>query len=174
MDLLSQDHDGATRSERSRTFTWSDPAPSAAAAQTQSGLEFIQSIVAGEVPPPPIAQLVGTTITDVERGRVIFEFSPAEWMYNPIGSVHGGIAATLLDSAMGCAIHTTLQAGVGYTTTDLQVRYLRAMSSDTGLVRAEGTVVQSGRRLATAEGQLVAVESGKLIATGSTGCIILG
>jgi uncharacterized protein (TIGR00369 family) len=167
------DLQGATGTERSRTFTWADPSRSAAAAQTQSGLEFIRSMVAGEIPPPPIAQLIGTTITEVEHGRAVFEFSPAEWMYNPIGSVHGGIAATLLDSAMGCAVHTTLEAGVGYTTTDLQVRYLRAMGSETGLVRAEGTVIQTGRRLATAEGRIVAVESGKLIATGTTGCIIL-
>ena len=98
---------------------------------------------------------------------------PAEWMYNPIGSVHGGIAATILDSCMGCAVHTTLDAGVGYTTTDLQVRYLRPMSAQGGRVLAEGTVVHAGRRIATAEGRIWAEGDGTLIAHGTTGCAIL-
>ena len=98
---------------------------------------------------------------------------PAEWMYNPIGSVHGGVAATLLDSCMGCAVHTTLDAGVGYTTTDLQVRYIRAMSSTTGRVLAEGRVVHAGRRTATAEGRLFVEADDTLIAHASTGCVIL-
>jgi uncharacterized protein (TIGR00369 family) len=93
-------------------------------------------------------------------------------MYNLIGSVHGGIAATLLDSCMGCAVHTTLPAGVGYTTTDLQVRYIRAMSADTGRVLAEGGVIHSGSRTATAEGRLFAEADGRLIAHASTGCVI--
>src|SRR5439155_25383170 len=98
----------------------------------------------------------------------------AEWMYNPIGSVHGGVAATILDSALGCAIHTTLPAGVGYTTSDLQVRFVRALSADTGRVAAEGSVVHAGRRLATAEAKLYAQASGKLLAHATTSCIILG
>jgi uncharacterized protein (TIGR00369 family) len=104
---------------------------------------------------------------------VIFAVTPAEWMYNPIGSVHGGIAATLLDSSLGCAIHTTLPAGVGYTTSDLQVRYVRAMSASTGRVLAESTVVHRGRKLATAEGRLYAEDGGKLFAHGTTSCLIL-
>ena len=99
------------------------------------------------------------SIVEVEHGRVVFELQPAEWMYNPIGSVHGGIAATILDSCMGCAVHTTLPAGVGYTTTDLQVRYLGAMSArDTGSVHAEGRVVHVGGRIAAAEGRVFAVD----------------
>ena len=103
----------------------------------------------------------------------MFALEPAEWMYNPIGMVHGGIAATILDSCMGCAVHTTLAAGVGYTTTDLQVRYVRAMRESTGRVLAEGRVVHEGRRTATAEGRLFAESDGSLIAHGSTGCVIL-
>ena len=104
---------------------------------------------------------------------MIFAVTPAEWMYNPIGSVHGGVAATLLDSSLGCAIHTTLPAGVGYTTSDLQVRYVRAMSASTGRVLAESTVVHRGRKLATAEGRLYAEDGGKLFAHGTTSCLIL-
>jgi uncharacterized protein (TIGR00369 family) len=138
------------------------------------GLACMRAIIAGTLPPPPIARLLDFTIVEVEDGRAVFAMEPAEWMYNPIGSVHGGIAATLLDSCMGCAVHTTLQAGVGYTTTDLQVRYLRAMGGATGRVLAEGQVVHRGRRTATAEGRLF-VESGEtLIAHGTTGCVILG
>ncbi len=103
----------------------------------------------------------------------MFAVQPAEWMYNPIGSVHGGIAATLLDSCMGCAIHSTLPAGVGYTTSDLQIRYSRGMTVDTGRVIAEGTVVHGGRRLATAEGRLTVEATGKLIAHATTGCILI-
>ncbi len=95
------------------------------------------------MPPPPVARLLGFHIVEAEEGRAVFALEPAEWMYNPIGSVHGGIAATMLDSCMGCAVHTTLDPGVGYTTTDLQVRYIRAMSEATGRVLAEGRVVHA-------------------------------
>src|SRR5687767_11430465 len=114
--------------QRARTFTWEDPMVTARAAAELPGIEAIRKIAAGELPPPPIASVLDYEIALVEPGRVIFATEPTEWMYNPIGSVHGGIAATLLDSALGCAIHTLLQAGQRYTTTDLQVRYLRAMT----------------------------------------------
>jgi uncharacterized protein (TIGR00369 family) len=146
----------------------------AAAADGRTGLEFIRAVAAGELPAPPIAQLLGMEIAEVGEGRAVFALTPAEWMFNPIGSVHGGIAATILDSCMGCAVHTTLPARTGYTTSDLQVRYLRGMSAETGRVLAEGTVVHSGRRQATAEARLYVEESGKVIATATTGCIVLG
>ena len=113
---------------RTRTFSWQDPAATAAAGLKLAGLDYIRAIVDGTLPPPPIAELFGFEIVEAEHGRAVFAMEPAEWMYNPIGMVHGGVAATLLDSCMGCAVHTTLEAGVGYTTTDLQVRYIRAMS----------------------------------------------
>src|SRR5262249_57148734 len=117
--------------------------------------------------------LLGMTLVEVGEGRAVFAVEPAEWMYNPIGSVHGGIAATLLDSCMGCAIHTTLAAGIGYATSDLQIRYSRGITLDTGRIRAAGTVVHVGRRLATAEGRLIAEDSGKLLAHATTGCILI-
>lgn len=159
--------------QRTRTFTWSDPVSMAATAATKTGFEYLNDIVAGSAPPPPIAELLGLSLETVESGRVLFAAEPAEWMYNPIGSVHGGIAATLLDSCTGCAVHTMLEAGVGYTTTDLQVRYIRAMSDTTGRVLAEGKVVHLGRRTATAEGRLFVESSGRLIAHATSGCAIL-
>jgi uncharacterized protein (TIGR00369 family) len=113
------------------------------------------------------------TLVEIGKGRAVFAVEPAEWMYNPIGSVHGGIAATLLDSCMGCAIHTTLPAGVGYATSDLHVRYARGMTVDTGRVVAEGNVVHAGRRLATAEGRLTVQATGKLIAHATTACLLI-
>jgi uncharacterized protein (TIGR00369 family) len=159
--------------ERSRTFSWSDPLATASAVRNLSGLEAIRMVAAGELPPPPIAELLGMDIIQVGHGHVVFALEPAEWMYNPIGSVHGGVAATVLDSSLGCAVHTTLDAGVAYTTSDLHVRYVRAMSSSSGRVLAESRVVHSGRRLATAEGRLYAEEDGKLFAHASTSCLIL-
>jgi uncharacterized protein (TIGR00369 family) len=157
---------------RSRTFSWQDPAATAAEGRRMSGLDYISAIASRALPPPPIAELLGFEIVEAEHGRAVFALAPAEWMYNPIGMVHGGIAATILDSCMGCAVHTTLDAGVGYTTTDLQVRYIRAMSDVTGRVLAEGRVVHGGRRTATAEGRVFAESDGKLIAHASTGCVI--
>ena len=142
------------------------------AAASLPGLEAIRKIADGELPPPPIAQLLDFEISLVEEGHVIFAFTPAEWMYNPIGSVHGGVAATLLDSSLGCAIHTTLAAGRRYTTSDLQVRYVRAMSADSGRVLADSHVVHAGRKLATAEGRLYAEDDGKLFAHATTSCLI--
>ena len=159
--------------ERSRTFTWEDPLASADWARSLSGEEYMRAIAEGTVPPPPIARLMGFSLTEVERGRAVFAMEPAEWMYNPIGSVHGGVAATLLDSCMGCAVHTTLPPGAAYTTADLQVRYIRAMGEGTGRVLAEGTVVHAGGRTATAEGRLFVEADGNLIAHASTGCVIL-
>ncbi len=159
---------------RTRTFTWSDPAEMAEAGAGLSGLEYMRAIVDGSVSRPPIAALMGFEIVDVSEGRARFAVEPQEWMYNPIGSVHGGIAATLLDSCMGCAVHTTLPAGVGYTTGDLHVRYIRGMTADTGRVLAEGRVVHRGKRTATAEGRLFAERDEALLAHASTGCLILG
>jgi uncharacterized protein (TIGR00369 family) len=159
---------------RERTFTWEDPLQTAARARELSGVEFMSAIASGELPRPPIAAMLDMTIAEVQNGRVVFELEPQEWMYNPIGSVHGGIAATILDSCMGCAVHSTLAVGEAYTTTDLQVRYLGAMSKDTGVVRAEGTVVHVGGRVGAAEGRLYAVGNGeRTLAHATTGCLIM-
>jgi uncharacterized protein (TIGR00369 family) len=158
---------------RTRTFSWEDPAAAAAAGLELPGLECMQAIVDGKLAPPPIARLLDFTIVKVQEGRAVFAMEPAEWMYNPIGSVHGGVAATILDSCMGCAVHTTLEAGVGYTTADLQVRYIRAMGDTTGRVLAEGRVIHRGKRTATAEGRLFVESDETLLAHGTTGCVIL-
>jgi uncharacterized protein (TIGR00369 family) len=159
---------------RLRTVEWEDPRELASEASGMAGLEFMRLVADGTRPPPPIARLLDMSIVEVGPGRAVFAMEPAEWMYNPIGSVHGGVAATILDSCMGCAVHTTLPAGVGYTTTDLQVRYLRSMRAGGGRVLAEGRVVHAGRRTATAEGRLFLEEDETvLFAHASTGCVIL-
>jgi len=159
---------------RVRAFEWEDPLAAAERGAGLSGLEVMRGIIAGTHPAPPIARLLEMTVLEVEDGRAVFALEPAEWMYNPIGSVHGGVAATILDSCMGCAVHTTLPAGVGYATTDLQVRYLRSMRAGEGRVLAEGRVVHAGRRTATAEGRLfLEGDPERLLAHGSTGCVIL-
>jgi uncharacterized protein (TIGR00369 family) len=159
--------------QRTRTFTWQDPTPSAQLARERSGMELLQAVQDGTVGAPPIGELLGMSLVEFDHGRAVFAVEPAEWMYNPIGSVHGGIAATLLDSCMGCAIHSTLPAGVGYATSDLQIRYSRAITVETGRIRAEGTVVHAGRRLATAEGRLTEEATGKLLAHATTACILI-
>lgn len=136
-----------------------------------TGLEHLQGMLRGELDPAPIAALFALEPVEVEEGRVVFTATPGPEHYNPIGSVHGGFAATLLDSAMGCAVQSTLPAGAGYTTLELSVNYVRPMSADTGPVRIEGTIVHGGRRMATAEGRIWS-EGGKLLAHGKTTCLV--
>ncbi|MEZ0579500.1 PaaI family thioesterase [Nocardioides sp. MH1] len=138
-----------------------------------TGLETMRAIADGELPPPSIAVLLGMSVVDVGEGRATFELTPDERMMNPLGTIHGGIAATILDSCLGCAVHTTLRPGEGYTTAQLNLHYLRPMLPGTGPVRATGTVVHRGRKQATAEGRLVD-GAGKVIAHGTTTCLILG
>ncbi len=157
---------------RTRTITWEDPLPLEKAGRQMSGIAYLRAIQAGEFPPPPIAVLMNMRIVEVEEGRVVFAVEPAEYHYNPIGVVHGGLAATLLDSALGCAVHSLLPAGVGYTTLEIKVNYVRALTRQTGEVRAEGKILYLGGRIATAEGKLTDLE-GTLYAHATTTCIIL-
>jgi uncharacterized protein (TIGR00369 family) len=157
---------------RTRTITWEDPVPGARAGRAMSGLDYLKAIQEGRIPPPPIAVLIDMRIVEVSEGRVVFAAQPAEFHYNPLGAVHGGLAATLLDSALGCAIHSTLPAGTGFTTLEIKVNYLRPMTRETGLVYSEGKVIHVGGRIATAEGRITDAE-GKLYAHGTTTCIIL-
>jgi uncharacterized protein (TIGR00369 family) len=159
---------------RSRTLVWQDPLPTAAAGATMSGLEYMRAIVAGDVPPPPIAVTMRFGPVEVGEGRAVFSGEPGEEHYNPIGVVHGGYAATLLDSALGCAVHTTLPAGVGYTSLGLEAKYVRPVTRDTGRVICEAEVLYRGRRQATSEARLTAADSGKLLAHGTATCMILG
>ena len=138
-----------------------------------SGLEHLEAIRDGEIPPPPMAELMGFALVEVGHGRATFAVEPGEKHYNPIGVVHGGLAATLLDSAMGCAVQSTLDAGVGYTTLDLNTTFLRPLTSDTGRVVCEAVVIHTGSRIATAEGRVFSTRTGKLIATGTCSCVVL-
>ncbi len=139
---------------------------------TMTGLEVMTAVAAGALPPPTIAVLLGMYPVEISDGVVVFEMEPDDRMMNPIGSIHGGIAATILDSCMGCAVHTTLPPGAGYTTAQLNVHYLRAMTPGKGPVRATGTVIHRGRKQSTAEGKLVD-RTGRLIAHATTTCLIL-
>ena len=161
-----------TSQTRTRTITWEDPLPVLERGKAMSGLEYLQALQAGELSPPPIAALIGMTVIEVSEGRVVFTAEPAEYHYNPLGTVHGGIAATLLDSAMGCAVQSMLPHGGGYTTLELKVNYLRPMTSKTGTVYAEGKIIHVGGQTATAEARLMDA-SGKLYAHGTTTCILL-
>jgi uncharacterized protein (TIGR00369 family) len=158
---------------RTRTLTWQDPMPSAGAGAELSGLQYMRAIAAGEVPPPPIAVTMNFALIEVSEGRAIFEGEPGEEHYNPIGVVHGGYASTLLDSALGCAVHTTLPKGSAYTTQTIEVKFVRPITRDTGRVRVEAEVVHGGRRQAVSEAKLVEADSGKLLATGTSTCMIL-
>ena len=153
-----------------RTHRWEDPAGMAAAAG-MDGLSVMRAVLSGELPAPPIAGLLGFELESVDEGRAVFTLEPGDYHYNPLGSVHGGVYATLLDSALGCAVHTTLPAGVRYTSLDLDVKFLRRITTDTGLVRATGWVVHGGRSTALARADL-RDEAGRLLAEGSSSCII--
>lgn len=157
---------------RSHTFTWHDPQAIARTGRGLSGIELMRAILAGELPRPPITAALGFTVAAVEEGSVTFAFTPAEYHYNPIGSVHGGVAATLLDSAMGCSVHTLLPAGVGYTTLEIKVNYIRPLTAESGEVRAVGSVLHLGAKTAIAEGKLLGAD-GRLYALATTTCLIL-
>jgi len=159
------------KTSRTRTFSWEDPRPPAEAARGLSGMEYLRKIVSGEVPRPPISALMNFGLAELEEGRAVFTAEPAEYHYNPIGVVHGGLAATLLDSAMGCAVHSTLPAGAGYTTLEIKVNYVRPLTAETGEVRCEARVIHVGGRTATAEGKVLD-RAGKLYAHATTTCII--
>jgi uncharacterized protein (TIGR00369 family) len=159
------------RDGRTRMVAWEDPAAGAGAAAEMSGLEYLRAIARGELPAAPMANLLSFDFHEIEEGRVVFECVPAEYHYNPIGAVHGGLACTLFDSAMGCAVHTMLPAGVGYTTVELKVNFLRAIDAKTGRLLCEGTTIHVGGRIATAEARL-RDERGKLYGHATTTCMI--
>jgi uncharacterized protein (TIGR00369 family) len=138
-----------------------------------SGLDHLRAIRAGELPPPPIAVLMGFDLAEVDKGRAVFEVTPQEFHYNPIGVVHGGLAATLIDSATGCAVQSTLEPGVVYTSLEVKVNFARPITRDTGRVVCEGRIVHRGRTIATAEARLVADAGGKLLAHGTATCLLM-
>jgi len=163
-------HDVASPA-RQRAVTWQDPLAGAALAGDLSGLDFLLAIAEGRIAPPPIAVLLGMSIVSVAPGKVTFGLDVAEHLYNPIGSVHGGVFCTLLDSAMGCAVHSSLDRGQAYTTLELKVNIVKALTLDTPNVVAAGRVVSAGRRVVTASGQ-IAGPDGTLYAHATTTCLV--
>jgi uncharacterized protein (TIGR00369 family) len=161
-----------TANQRSISVSWSDPEPLAAAARTLPGIEFLRAIRDGRLPGAPIALLLGFSLVEVEDGHAVFECTPGERHYNPIGVVHGGLAMTLLDSAMGCCVQTRMAAGAGYTTLEAKTNLVRPITMTTGKLRAIGKLLHAGNRVATAEGRLEDA-AGKLYAHATTTCIIL-
>jgi len=155
----------------SRTYEWEDPTPHVQQGLQMNGLDYMRALVEGKFPPPPMAQTLNFYLAEADEGRAVFEGEPAAYHYNPLGVVHGGLAATLLDSALACAIQTTLPQGMGYTTVQLNVNLVRAITVKTGKMRCEGRVIHSGRQVATAEGDLRDA-NGKLLAHGTTTCVV--
>jgi uncharacterized protein (TIGR00369 family) len=137
-----------------------------------SGLEFVRALFDGTLPPPPMAMTLGFRGVEAEVGRAVFRGEVGEYLYNPIGVVHGAFAMALLDSALGCAVQTTLARGEWYTTLETKVNFVRPITLETGPVRCEGSVVFRGRRAATAEGRVIAERTGKVLAHGTTTCLI--
>jgi len=156
---------------RTRTFSWTSPAEHAALLATTGGLELLRGMAAGELPPPPIMSLIDLSGMEVEEGSVTFYLEPQEFHYNPLGTVHGGVISTLLDSAAACSLHSTLPAGVGYTSLDLMTRFIKPVTVDSGVLRCEGAIISRGRRTAVAESHLYD-ESGKLLAHATSTCLI--
>jgi uncharacterized protein (TIGR00369 family) len=156
---------------RTRTFRWADPAQHASLLGSRSGLELMREMVAGTIPPPPIMNLIDLAGMEADEGRVTFYLDPQEFHYNPLGSVHGGVISTILDSATGCSVHTTLPAGMGYTSLDLNVKFLRPITVATGRLTCTGAVLQSGRRTALAEARLTDAK-GRLLAHATSSCLL--
>lgn len=157
--------------QRSRTVTWHEPGPSTAKGLTMSGVDYLRAMAAGELPQPPIGGLMRFELVSADSGRVVFSCEPDESVYNPIGAVHGGLVCTLLDSVTGCAIHSTLPAGKGYTSVEIKISYLKAVRLSSGVLTATGTVVKAGSRVGFAEG-VVTDASGAVVATATSTLLI--
>ena len=160
---------GATSS---KVITWHDPLVTAAAVPGMSGLEFLRAIRDGKLPPAPIARVLDFRMVEIEEGMVVFECTPDESVYNPIGMVHGGVVCTLADTVAACAVHSTLPAGLAYTSIDLNVSYTRPVTKDSGTLRATGTVVKPGRRVAFSKAEILDGR-GKVVATATSSCLIM-
>lgn len=162
----------SSSAERSRTIHYQVPGRDKRALFARSGLEQLQAVAAGEIPGPPIGSHIGLGIVTVGDGDVVMTAVPDESHYNPIGSVHGGFFATVLDSACGCAVHTTLPAGVGYTSLEIKVSFLRPITADTGPVTAHGWVTKRGKGVAFADAD-IRDKDGRILATASSTCLII-
>jgi uncharacterized protein (TIGR00369 family) len=157
--------------QRSKTITWHEPGPTTAKGLTMPGLDYLQAMADGRLPQPPIGGLMELAIVEADNGRVVFTCRPDESAYNPIGAIHGGLICTLLDSVTGCAVHSTLPAGKGYTTIEIKVNYLKAVRLTSGVLTATGTVVKPGSRVGFSEG-VVTDESGAIVATATSTLLV--
>jgi uncharacterized protein (TIGR00369 family) len=158
---------------RQRTYSWTDPLVNSAEVGRRSGLELLQAMSAGEIPPPPIMHTLGIESIEADEGRVRVLMTAHEYHYNPLGTVHGGVISTLLDTAAACAVHSTLPPGFGYTSLDLNVKFLRPVTVDSGQLRCEGTVVNRGRTTALSEARLYD-GAGRLVAHATSTCLLFG
>ena len=165
-------HEASVGAAQSRLVTWRDPMTTQTTAAAMPGLAYWRAVAAGDLPQPPIAELLRMRVVEVEDGRVTFDCTPDASMYNPLGTVHGGALCTLLDTATGCALHTTLPAGVSYTSVEIKVNYLKAVTVASGPLTAMGIVVKSGSRIGFAEAE-VTDASGKLVATATSTLLII-
>ena len=138
-----------------RTYRWADPTEIMAAAQGQSGLDLMRARAEGRVPPPPVGSLIGVNGFTAEKGKVTMGFDPAEFHYNALGTVHGGVIATVVDMVLGSAVHSTLKAGQGFTTLTLELKYHRAVTAKSGRLTVVAEVVTRGREIVTAEAKLI-------------------
>jgi uncharacterized protein (TIGR00369 family) len=157
--------------ERTRTFDWTDPTVHAAMIGRQSGLELLRAMAAGDFPAPPIMRLIDMAGMEVEEGSVTLHLDPQEFHYNPLGTMHGGVISTLLDTAAACSVHSTLPAGIGYTSLDLSVKFLRPVTLATGRIVCTGSVLQKGRRTALADARLTDADN-RLLAHATSSCIL--
>ena len=160
-----------TDSIRSRTIEWEDPMIGATKALSMPGLDYLQAMIAREIPAPPIVALMNMDLVSATTGEVTFTCEPNESHYNPIGAVHGGFACTVLDSVAGCAVHSTLPEGMGYTSLEIKVSYLRAISADSGVLTAVGRVTKPGSRVAFAEAEIRDAQS-RLVATATSTLLV--
>ena len=175
-DTRSGDADTASAAgwgtEQSRLVTWRDPITTQTTAASMPGLPYWRAVADGHLPPPPISELLRTRVVEVDDGRVTFTCTPDASMYNPLGMVHGGAVCTLLDTVSGCALHTTLPEGVSYTSVEIKVNYLKAVTVDSGTLTAVGTVVKAGSRIGFTEAK-VTDASGKLVATATSTLLVV-
>jgi uncharacterized protein (TIGR00369 family) len=157
--------------ERSRTVTWRDPQRPAEVGLGMAGIDYLEAMIAGKIPPPPISGLIQMGLAEAEPGRVTFRCTPDASAYNPIGAVHGGLVCTLLDSVAGCALHSTLPRGKGYTSVEIKVNYLKPVRASSGELTAVGTLVKAGSRVGFTEG-VVTDASGTVVATATSTLLV--
>lgn len=157
---------------RDRSYSWEDPTALAAAGMQQSGIDYLRALTSGDLPLPPICATVGFRFVEVDEGRCVMELDPGEHQYNTIGTVHGGVIVTLLDSAAGNAVHSMLPAGTGYTTVSLNTSFLRPIQADSGPMRAVGQLIRAGRRMALSEARLIDADD-RLYAHATATCMIM-